>query len=345
MAHQVEKMFSVRKKPWHYDMTGPEGEGRSTLLQEDVKEWAQARILSGLDWDPVEDAVYRKKLVMGDDGPEEVFEAVPGFKMLVRSDTGEVLTTARESFEMITNTDMGLIIETLTQGHDTFYETGGCLDGGRKVWVLLRTGDLLEVPGDTSPHARYMAILNDHGGHGSCKVIATNIRIVCANTWHMADVDSSSSLACYSFHHRANWRTHVDRLQAEVQEALTGARSELDAYAKLAEEMMLKTVSLEQELRFVDEFVFPTRDEHKLKPRALENVRTARNQVFSILESETCESIRGTAYGLMQAGGEYLDHDRQYKNAETLMGRTVFSAERMKQRARNIAELAAQGAL
>lgn len=341
MAHQVEKMFSVRELPWHYGQT----KDKTEILQEAPDNWDDARKLAGLDWDPIEEPLYRRQVTVAEDGPQETFEQVEGHKLIVRSDTHMVLDTALEQYELITNSDMGMIIETMLKGHKIEFETAGCLDEGRKVWALLRMGDFLEIKGDPSPTARYLALLNAHDGHGACKAIATNIRVVCANTWHYADTDSEANATCFSFHHRAQWRQRVKELQEDVRAALSGADKEMKAYAELAEDMMLKSVTDEQEKRWVDEFVYPTKLEHKLKPKALENVTIARQKVATILGSQTCEGIRGTAYGLMQAGGEYLDHDRKYKNTETLMGRTIFSSEKLKTRAKNLAVLAADGRL
>lgn len=346
MSHQVEKMFSahdqVREMPWHYHLTGPD---KTTILEQAPDNWAEARQLAGLDWDPIEEVPYRKSIAMTDDGPTETYEAVPGFKWIVRSDTGEILDSALQQYELITNSDMGDIIETMMKGYKIEFETGGCLDNGRKVWALLRMGDFLEIKGDPSPTARYIALLNAHDGHGACKAIATNVRVVCANTWHYADTDSSASATCFSFHHRANWRQHMKDLQADVQAALSGADKEMKAYAELADEMIQMSVTSAQEEAFINEFIFPTSKEHELKPKAFENVTTSRMELRALMESETGKGIQGTAYGLMQAGGEWADHCRAYKNNETYLGRTVFTAETRKIRAKNLAVLAHQGML
>jgi phage/plasmid-like protein (TIGR03299 family) len=343
MPHKVDQMFSVRELPWHYSETGKDG--RTKILEENPKTWEEVRPLAGLDWDPIEEPVYRREVTVTDDGPQEVYEQVEGHKLIVHSKTREVLDTALEQYELITNTDMGMIIDTFMEGHDIAYETAGSLDGGRQVWALLQMGDFLEVPGDPSPLARYIALLNRHDGHGACKAIATNIRVVCANTWHYADTQSSAQATTFAFHHRSQWRERVKELQADVKAALSGAERETKAFMELAEDMAMKTVTDEQAKRFVDEFVYPTKEEHRLKPQALENVTIARQKVASILDSQTCEGISRTAWGLMQAGGEYLDHDRKYKNSDTMMGRTVFSKEKLKIRAKNFAMLAADGLL
>jgi len=345
MAHQVEKMFSVREMPWHYSETGKDG--RTAILDSAPKTWEDFRIAAGLDWDPIEEAPFRREIVINEETgePEEKFTQVPGFKWIVRSDNHLILDSAIDSYELITNSDMGDIITTMMEGHKMEFETGGCLDDGRKVWALLRMGDFLEIKGDPSPTARYIALLNAHDGHGACKAIATNVRVVCANTWHYADTDSKASATCFSFHHRAQWRQRMAELQADVKAALSGATKEMEAYAELADDLIQMPVTAEQETRFVEEFIYPTKEEHRLKPKALENVTVARQELSLILQSPTCEGLDRTAYKLTQAAGEWTDHIRGFKNGQTYLGRTVFTAEQRKIRAVNLARLAHQAVL
>jgi phage/plasmid-like protein (TIGR03299 family) len=49
MAHDIEQMFSVRDVPWHKPQTGD----RTTVLEDFPQNFAEARVLAGLDWDPV----------------------------------------------------------------------------------------------------------------------------------------------------------------------------------------------------------------------------------------------------------------------------------------------------
>ena len=44
MPANVESMFSVRQMPWHRE---------GTILTDYPGDWAEARTLAGLDWDPI----------------------------------------------------------------------------------------------------------------------------------------------------------------------------------------------------------------------------------------------------------------------------------------------------
>jgi len=328
----------VRSAPWA---------GTQTVTAADrPTSWQHARELGGLDWDPIRVPMYDKVTTLGADGFTEEYVAMDGYDLIVRSDNRQLLAPAADTFEMITNTDMGLVMDTLLGRDNLRFETAGSGNDGKQVWALLQYGDQIQIGNDPSPTSRYMAFLNRHDGHGSLKVIPTNVRVWCQNTFHAAEMDAKDrNLATWSFHHRANWKANLDRLVEEIDQAMETADTDLEKYRVFAEEMCARPVTPTQEQRFVDEFVFPTREEWKLKPRALENVTVARQEVSMLLAGPTCEGIRGSAYGLMQAGVEYLDHSRAFKDSGTYLNRCVFDKEAKKTRAVNIAKLAAQGVL
>jgi hypothetical protein len=67
--------------------------------------------------------------------------------------------------------------------------------------------------------------------------------------------------------------------------------------------------------------------------RVARNIEHARQAVRGILASPTTEGIHGTAYELVQAAGEYLDHVRTARSWETRLGRTLMRPEPLKARA------------
>jgi hypothetical protein len=67
--------------------------------------------------------------------------------------------------------------------------------------------------------------------------------------------------------------------------------------------------------------------------RVARNVEEARQALRLIFESKTTEQVAGTAYGLMQAAGEYLDHVRNARSWETRLNRTLIRPEPLKHRA------------
>jgi hypothetical protein len=69
MPANVESMFSVRQMPWHQE---------GIILGDYPGTWAEARVLAGLDWDPVTTDVYAAAGI-GPDGSVH-YEPIEGWK-------------------------------------------------------------------------------------------------------------------------------------------------------------------------------------------------------------------------------------------------------------------------
>jgi|HubBroStandDraft_5_1064220.scaffolds.fasta_scaffold1052556_2 hypothetical protein len=69
----------------------------------------------------------------------------------------------------------------------------------------------------------------------------------------------------------------------------------------------------------------------------IRNVDEARNALRLLFQSTTNEQIARTAYGLVQAAQEYLDHVRAAQSWETRLNRTLMRSEPFKHRALSLA--------
>ena len=339
MAHEFDSGFFVRQPAWH---------GLGTVLDSAPENWEAARKLAGLDWDPIQQPVYAKRLAMSPAGEMvETFEEIPGWNELVRSDTYSTLAIGKESYEVISNGDMGMIVEALGHVYGDKYkiDTMGSLAGGEKVWALLELGEPIQLKGDPSLVRRYACIMNRHDGHGACKLIATNVRVVCANTFHYSETNAEAEGATYTFSHTKNWRERLKEVAEQAKEAVAAANKEIAALTELSEDLLNMRVTKEQEKRFLNDFIFPEAEEWRLKARARMNMETEREKLADAYNSPTCEGIRGTAYGLWQVGIEWADHLRPHKDKESLVGRALLNRQDRKLRAKNLAVLAGEGRL
>jgi phage/plasmid-like protein (TIGR03299 family) len=318
MPANVESMFSVREMPWH---------GEGTILADYPGDWDTARHLAGLDWEPESASVYIPHWEDADAaGP--YFEPVEGWRAIVRNDTGAVLSVNKDSYTIIGHGEMGEIVEAVLAQPGVKWETAGVLEGGRAVWCLALLDEPVELPGDDSPTLPYLAITNRHDGTAACALRATAVRIVCANTFRAAELEGERTGTTFSFTHRSGWRNRLD----EARQAVTGARTEIARYSELAHELLAIPITAKQRELFVREFI-PMPPEGLVTDRVARNVEQARTAVRQILQSKTTDQVADTAYGLMQAAGEYLDHVRQARSWETRLNRTLIRPEPLKHRA------------
>ena len=317
MPANVESMFSVRQMPWHR-----QGE----VLADYPGDWATARSLAGLDWDPAPATVYALDGVHDDGSP--AYEPVAGWKAITRSDTGAILSVNKDSYTLIDHAEMGEIVEAVLAQPNVKWETAGVLDEGRSVWCLALLDEPVNLPGDDSVTLPYLAITNRHDGTAACALRATAVRIVCANTFRAAELEGERTGATFSFIHKSSWRNRIE----EARQAVTGARAEITRYTELAQELLAIPVTPKQRELFVTQFI-PMPSEGLITDRVACNVEEARQALRLIFESTTTEQVAGTGYGLVQAAGEYLDHVRAARSWETRLNRTLIRPEPLKHRA------------
>jgi len=333
MPANVDSMFSVREMPWHRE---------GTILQEYPGSWAEARVDAGLEWEPVATPVIDTAAIgTGEDGsPALELSYLKDWNKIQRSDNGAVLSIRPATYTVIDHTAMGEIVEAVLAQDNVKWETAGCLDGGKAVWCLALLDEPIELPGEVSILYPYLAITNRHDGTAACALRATAVRIVCANTFRAAELEGERTGATFSFTHRGNWRDRID----EAREAVTGARREMAAYTELATELLGIHVTEGQRELFVRQFI-PEPPETMITDRVARNIEQARAAVRGILASQTTEGVSDTAYGLVQAAGEYLDHVRTARSWETRLNRTLIRPEPLKARALTLVrEVVAAGA-
>jgi phage/plasmid-like protein (TIGR03299 family) len=317
MPANIESMFSVREMPWHQE---------GTILVDYPGSWDQARKLAGLDWDPIATEIYALTDLDIDGNPR--YEPIEGWKCVARSDNGAVLSLNRDTYTIIDHGEMGEIVEAVLAQPNVKWETAGVLDSGRAVWCLALLDEPITLPGDTSPTLPYLAITNRHDGTAACALRATAVRIVCANTFRAAELEGERTGTTFSFIHKSSWRSRIE----EARQAVTGARKEMRRYSELAAELLGIQITGPQRELFITEFI-PMPPQGLVTDRVARNVEEARKALRLLFESQTTEQIAGTAYGLVQAAGEYLDHVRTARSWETRLNRTLMRPEPLKHKA------------
>lgn len=306
MSHGItstDAMFSVHEMPWH--RLG------HVLSEHPTREEAQALVHP---WEPVEQPVYRRVPAIAEDGTlSESYEEVPGSRVIERSDNGDTLGIVNESYGIITNGEMWDVIEAVGSiGTDIKIETAGSLEGGKKVWALLRLVEPLYIQGDPNGGTlAFLAFQNGHVANASFRAQAINTRIVCANTSAAADVEAGRSGYEFTFKHSRNVRDRID----EAKAAVAMWREGVTAWQNAMEHLVTVRVTDAQREWFVEQFQ-PMPPAHLTTDRVRNNVEKARGELRGILGSVTGEDVHNTAYGLYMAGIEYHQHFRQTKGKD-----------------------------
>lgn len=332
MPAEFESGMFVRTPAWHR---------MGNVIDDYPESWEEARKLGGLEWEPISAPVFGFNGVR-EDGTvtHDPAEAVSGDyfqetdrQRTIRSDTGDTLGIQTDNYEIINHTEMGEIFDALL-GQGLKYEALTVLQGGRKVSALAYLDEPITLPGDNTPTLPYLGLLNFHDGSGACKALPTSVRIVCYNTFSRAEAEGERNNNVFTFRHSKKWRDRIE----EAKETIQGLRAEFNGYVELAEDLLGMKVTPEQREIFVREFI-PLPPDGLVSDRVVNNVEKARTALRSIMRSRTVEAIDGTAFGLVQAAGEYLDHYRGTKGnrLDSIYTRQLLKPEPLKHKAISLA--------
>jgi phage/plasmid-like protein (TIGR03299 family) len=329
MSHGLtnnDRMFSVRRVPWH---------GFGVVLDEYPKSIDEALDRAGLGWKVTHgDVLVVKAPEWADDfGVKHPAELIParGFKANLREDTGEVLGIVSDEYEVVDNRDAFRFLDALI-GSELHFETAGSLWGGRRVWVLARLPEYVELGGDKS--ATYIYVANSHDGSMAVTAAVTPIRIVCANTLGAAlrqAEHGASAQRTFRFRHTGNLQAKF----AEARQVLGMTINYERQFKELADRLACDRISEGSFERRVLRHLWVTDDD--MGRRARENRERTIEKVLAIFRGrgvagDTTGNSPGTKWTGFNAIAEHLDFGRRY-TARTNQVQRSFEDSALKQRA------------
>ena len=291
MAHCLEindSMFSVRQKPWHYELT----KDRCKIIQE-APNSKEALIAAGLDWTVEQTPVFM------DDGTE-----IKNYKANVRSDDKTVLGIVTDRYKIVNNVDAFSFTDALvgeTEEGVVRYETAGSLNGGKRVWLLAKMPTKKVLDDEVEP---YMVFSNSHDGTGAIKICMSPVRVVCANTLNLALNTAQRS-----------WSTkHIGNMEDKLEEArhcLGMASIYMDALDNEADRLANIKLDYEQINEILDQ-MFPVTEKDSDRKRA--NVQKVKDNYSICYFMPNIEKFRGTAWAAVNAMSDMVGHSAPNRN-------------------------------
>lgn len=175
----------------------------------------------------------------------------------------------------------------------------GQWDGGAKVYGAWELGDGLTIGGG-DPYRTFVTIVTSHDRSGTWGLLAP-IRLGCTNQTNA------------TFGRKATPRftiRHVGEARFKLEEArriLGLSHTYLEAMKVESEALLAKPMGRDGFLVYAKEVWGMNKADEDLSKRSLSLVNARAEELLAMLDSDTCEFGRGTAYAGYQAVVEYLD--------------------------------------
>jgi phage/plasmid-like protein (TIGR03299 family) len=302
MAHEItneDGLVLHRKAAWH---------GLGTIV-ENAPTTYEAMLLANLEW-----RVGIRKLFLG---TEWDARQVDNHFAVVREDTNRVFGVQSGGYTPMQNSELADLVEGLAvSGAIPRAESAGSMRHGRNVFFLIKQGSFDAAAGDEV--GRYVLFANSHDGSAALRVLATTVRVVCANT-----LNAALSEAKHTIHIR-----HTRGLPSQVasaKQALQALALNTKEFETQVKQLANRTMTRE-ELRsfFVEAYTIklgrpipinPTDEaEEKTRQKALETVAGWLSTMER--EQQKLPSIRGSAWVALNAVTNWADHGRTVRVAK-----------------------------
>ena len=290
MAHLVESMAYVGPEPWH-------GLGSPLPANQPIEVWQKA---AGMDWEIKEAEVLYSVADVG-----VHVKPFTDSKVLYRSDTLAPLSVVSNRYKVVQPREVLEFYRDLVSAGGFELETAGVLKQGRKLWALAKTGQETTLKGGDRVKA-YLLLATSCDGTLATTAQFTSVRVVCNNTLQLAVGDRAGAV-------RVPHSTKFDpaAVKQELGLGFTAWNNFMTSIRAMSERKVNKFEAMNFMVDVLGDRGVPLNQQPNQK--ALQAVH---NLFAGAGKGSGLPAASGTAWGLVNAITEYVDHERRARSQD-----------------------------
>ncbi|GAA5784353.1 DUF932 domain-containing protein [Chitiniphilus shinanonensis] len=310
MSHLIESMAFMREAPWH-------GLGNRLSRNQPLETWIRE---AGMDW-----SIEQAEVLFNVDPGGLHVQAYPEARVLYRSDTRAPLSVVSNRYQVVQPREVLHFYNDLVHAGGFELETAGVLKGGRKLWALARTGQEVKLRGNDRVKA-YLLLATSCDGTLSTTAQFTSVRVVCNNTLQVAVGDQCGAVKV----------PHSTKFDPQaVKQVLGLGLSGWDQFIAGIRQLAARPVSPAEAIQFFGEVL---NESVQPEPVAGQVASRAMQQLHLLYSGAGMGSLqpgsRGTAWGLLNAVTEFVDHHRRARSQDYRLDSAWFGqGAQLKERA------------
>jgi phage/plasmid-like protein (TIGR03299 family) len=310
MSHEISSMAYIGATPWH-------GLGNQLTEQQPIDVWLKE---AGMDW-----TIEHSDVLFNADRKGLNIRSHTDSKVLYRSDSLTPLSVVSNRYKVVQPHEVLHFYKDLVSAGGFELETAGVLKGGRKLWALARTGQEALLKGNDRIKA-YLLLATSCDGTLCTTAQFTSVRVVCNNTLQMATRNNTGAV-------KVPHSTQFDPKQ--VKEALGIGFSSWETFMRDLKQLSQRTVSPEEAQTYFSDVLggsaLLTPAPEAVGSKALQHVSALYNGAGMGAE---LSAASGTAWGLVNAMTEFVDHHRRARNQDNRLDSAWFGqGAQLKQKA------------
>lgn len=296
MAHELsiaadgraEMAYVGSATPWH-------GLGQTIDPNATPEEWQRA---AGIEWEAKRTPVVFNNI-------KDEYQQWDDKHVLYRSDTGMPLSVVSDDYQIVQPAQVMGFFGTLAEQGGFQIETVGAIREGRRIWALARVGENAKIMDDEV--APYLLLATSYDASMATVAKFTTVRVVCNNTLQ-ASLKNNAGKKQVSIPHSALFKPEQVRTGLGIAlnsweefKLKAGAMATMKITDKVMDDYL-------QEL--LEPFIPYGTTYNPEKVRASKGYQRV-TQLFHGGQLGTGqEAINGSVWGLVQAVGQYVDHEK-----------------------------------
>ena len=291
MAHLVESIAFVRETPWH-------GLGNRLPDKQPLEVWLEA---AGMDWEiKTTDVLFRVGT-----GSNFNVHPNPDAKVLYRSDTLAPLSVVSPRYKVVQPKEILEFYRDLVSIGGFELETAGVLKEGKKLWALAKTGEETVLKGGDRVKG-YLLLATSCDGTLATTAQFTSVRVVCNNTLQIATDDRVGAI-------KVPHSTKFDPMAVKI--ALGVGASAWQVFEEQAQALASRKVNRIDVTKYIIE-VLGDRNAPIAEQPNEKALKTVIDLFAGKGKGSSLVSSEGTAWGLVNAVTEYVDHHRRARSQD-----------------------------
>jgi phage/plasmid-like protein (TIGR03299 family) len=302
MAHLIETMAYVNETPWH-------GLGEKLTAKQPIEIWQKQ---AGMDFEIKETPVRFMTESAGNLGSILSF---PEQKVLYRSDTKAPLSVVSNRYQVVQPKEILEFYRDLTEISGFELETAGVLKAGRKVWALARTNQSATLKGNDTVNG-YVLLATACDGTLATTAQFTSIRVVCNNTLAIALANGTGAV-------KVSHSTSFDPVAVKAKLGISV--SSFHEFMYQMKQLSERKVKSREAEKFI-QTLFGGKD----TSAAVQGYERAMAKVQDLFnghgKGSEFSSSKGTAFGLLNAVTEFVDHERRARSTDHRLESAWFGA-------------------
>ena len=209
----------------------------------------------------------------------------------VRADIEKPLGIVSKKYQVLQNVDAFDFMDDLVDTGDAKYETTGVIKNGKKIWLLAKLPDSVEIA-DGDAMDKYLLLVNTHDGSSTVRVLTTPVRVVCENTLALALKESDNKV-------RISHMGNMDKKIEEARRVLGISIRNFDVATDLFRKMAQTPISDEKAAEYF----------HMLLPKDTTRSERSRKMLMALhKESELTDGK--TVWSAYNAATDFASHYR-----------------------------------